>query len=365
MFNFGMGLNPKFGMGATNPRLTDRTSVFVSDWDTENTSAGSSITSKVALPLIATGTYNFVVNWGDGNEDTITTWNQAEATHTYAATGTYRIRITGIVSGWQFNNTLDKLKILDILSWGPLAFGAVTGHFYGCTNLAGAPGGSPDLTGVVNLSNCFRDCLTFNPASLNSWDVSAVQTFGNMFKSATLFNAIISDWDTAASISLASMFNNTAFNQDIGSWDVSSVTSCVSTFNNTPFNQDIGSWDIGEVTTCQWMFFSALDFNQDLGGWDTTKVTDMDRMFRSTSMDQDLSSWVVTALTTADTMFSSTTMSVANYEALLVGWEAQAVQNGVTFHGGSAQYNDPSAAATARAALVASHTWSITDGGPV
>jgi hypothetical protein len=59
----------------------------------------------------------------------------------------------------------------------------------------------------------------------------------------------------------------------------------------------------------------------------------------------------------------SVTLSTANYDSLLTGWEAQAVQNNVNFHGGNAKYS-AGAPATARAALIADHTWTITDGGP-
>jgi len=65
-------------------------------------------------------------------------------------------------------------------------------------------------------------------------------------------------------------------------------------------------------------------------------------------------------------MFVNITLSTANYNALLVGWEAQSVQTGVALHGGNSKYTAaPSDAATARAALIADHSWVITDGGPV
>jgi hypothetical protein len=67
--------------------------IFVSTWNTNNTSVGSSASNQIALPLISGGSYNFVVDWGDGSQDTITTWNQTEVTHTYATAGTYTISI--------------------------------------------------------------------------------------------------------------------------------------------------------------------------------------------------------------------------------------------------------------------------------
>ena len=75
---------------------------FISTWKTDNLSTGSSNSNQVKLPLMPNGSYNFYVNWGDGTVSSIAAWNQAEATHTYAAIGTYTITITGYINGWSF-----------------------------------------------------------------------------------------------------------------------------------------------------------------------------------------------------------------------------------------------------------------------
>ena len=70
-------------------------------------------------------------------------------------------------------------------------------------------------------------------------------------------------------------------------------------------------------------------------------------------------------MTTGQSQFFGWAMSTSSWEAILVDTEANNQNSTVTLHGGSATYNDPSDGATARAALIADHTWSITDGGAI
>jgi hypothetical protein len=72
----------------------------------------------------------------------------------------------------------------------------------------------------------------------------------------------------------------------------------------------------------------------------------------------------IAAATSMGGMFSGVTLPTTQYSDLLVNFEAQSVQNNVSFSGGNSQYS-AGAAATARAALIADHTWTITDGGQV
>jgi len=135
-----------------------------------------------------------------------------------------------------------------------------------------------------------------------------------------------------------------------------------SIFNNAySFNQDIGSWNTVNVTDMSFMFNNATAFNQDIGGWDTSSVTNMSGMFLvANSFDQDLGEWNVTALTDAANMFNSAKLSTKNYDSLLNGWDSQTLQTGVTFDGGNSNYCNGEAA---RANMISSDGWTITDGG--
>ena len=347
------------------------TTGFVSLWNTANTSGGSSTSTQVQLPLVATGTYNFVVDWGDGNTDTITTWNQAETLHTYASSGTYTITITGTCNGWSFANAGDRLKITSISSWGNLNLGNDAYYFYGCTNLnLNAVSDVLDLTGTTNLSFIFYNCTSLTTVNnINSWDVSSVTNMNNMF-SYTYFNSNISSWDVSSVTDMSAMFNNAfVFNQPIGSWDVSSVTNMNFMFlGAVDFNQDIGSWDVSSVTNMSSMFSSATSFNQPIGSWDVSSVTNMLGMFGSaTAFNQNIGSWDVSNVTDLSNFMinkTSANYSSTNLDAIYNGWSALTVQPNVTANFGTIKYT--SAGSAGRAVLDnAPNNWTITDGGLV
>jgi hypothetical protein len=108
-------------------------------------------------------------------------------------------------------------------------------------------------------------------------------------------------------------------------------------------------------------FYNADAFNQAIGSWDSSSVTDMRYMFFSAdAFDQDIGSWNATALTDATFMFNGIQLSTVNYDALLIGWGAQALQNGVPFSGGNSFY---CAGEVARNNMMSAYSWTITDNG--
>ena len=57
------------------------------------------------MALKNTGTYNFTIDWGDGNSDVITSWDQAEVYHTWAGTGPYTCSINGDATFGRWDTT--------------------------------------------------------------------------------------------------------------------------------------------------------------------------------------------------------------------------------------------------------------------
>ena len=294
--------------------------------NTNNTSAGSSTSTQFKLPLVSSGTINALVDWGDGTSSTITTWNQAEVTHTYATAGVYDIKITGVLRGWQFNNGGDRLKILDIINWGSLNI-SVDAGFAGCTNLTASATDAPTIT-TTSLATYFRGCNNFNSA-IGSWNVSNVLNFNEMFYISGFNNgnsADINNWTirTTGSVSMSQMFRQCPFNQPIGNWNTSAVTIMNNMFHENSFNRDISNWNVGNVTTMNRMFFGNYFFNQDIGSWNTGKVTNMGEMFRSSgAFNQNIGSWNTGAVTNMESMFQS----ASSFNQNIGAWDVSKVTN--------------------------------------
>lgn len=210
---------------------------FITTWKTDN--AGSSLTNQISIPTYSTGIYSCFVDWGDGKSNYINTYNDAAWTHTYSVAGTYTIKIFGKFVGLQFNNAGDKLKILNVLKWGQdfrLGVG-VSGHFYGCSNLAITATDVLQNGSNGNLEYTFRGCTSITTIpKIEYWDTSRVTSMLGTFYGCTNFNSPLTYWDTSSVINMTSMFNGaTAFNQDVSSFSIAALTTAKYMFASSGF----------------------------------------------------------------------------------------------------------------------------------
>jgi len=301
------------GIGLTTPARADAVP-FVSTWNTTNVSTGSSAANQITLPLTTAGDYDFSVDWGDGSVQQVTASGSTGVTHTYATAGEKTISITGTIEGWRFANTGDRLKLLGIAAWGPLQLGNAGGYFHGAANMDITATDAPDLTGTTDLSTAFLGASTLNA--------------------------------------------------DLSGWNVSGVTSMRSTFQNaSAFNGNINGWNVGSVRTMNSMFRGATAFNRDISGWSVTNVNDMASMFRgAAAFDQDLGDWDVSSVFDMANMLNGASLSLDNYDALLLGWARLTLEPGIDFHAGTSYYN-PTVALASRGTLTDQYAWTITDAG--
>tara|TARA_R110002020_G_scaffold69127_9_gene180188 strand:- start:117 stop:1058 length:942 start_codon:yes stop_codon:yes gene_type:complete len=286
----------------------------------DTTDSLGSASDTFVLPLVNDGVIDMDVDWGDSSTDTITAYNDAAVTHVYAASGTYTIEITGTIRGWKFNGTGDRRKMRVVSQWGDM-----------------------------NLTQgyAFKDCRDMTCTATDAPTITTT-SFYRMFQYC---------------------YDITGLGTGISSWDVSSVTTMRECFKYiTVFNGDISSWDVSNVTNFQGMLDRCDAFNQDIGGWNTSSATTFRYFLKSTdpassSFDQDISSWDISNVTHFGDMLYGQTLSTANYDALLIAWDGQSVQAGQSPNFGTSTYTGGGAAATARANLISSDGWTITDGG--
>ena len=227
---------------------------------------------------------------------------------------------------------------------------------------------------IEDMSQLFSNNTTFNQ-DISQWNVGSVKNMRLMFGNATAFNQDIGSWKTGTVTSMEQMFSGaTSFNKDIGSWNVSSVQNMRLMFGDaTFFNQDIGDWNVISVTNMRRMFINAVNFEgTNIGNWGNKvkNVVTMGVMFSgATSFDQKIGSWDVGKVSDMGGMFSGVTLSVSNYDNLLLGWDKQSLNSGVweknrTFDGGNSIPSDAplASAVEARQRLQLREGWTITDG---
>ena len=318
---------------------------FNSTWNTTYLSTGSTDNLSIKLPLEASGTYDFTVWWGDGTNDTITAYDQANVTHTYSAQGEYDVRINGTIIGWRFNYGGDRLKLVNITNWGTLRLGNSGEYFYGCSNLNVGATDTLNLTGTTSLYRAFRECSGLTTLDVSSWDTSSVTSFYGAFRECSGLTTLdASSWDTSNVISFSNtfMYCYDLSTLDASSWDTSNVISFSNTFNVciglTTLN--VSSWDTSSVTSFSNTFYKCYDLST-----------------------LDVSNWNVTSLTDATDMLYGVTLTNTSYDDLLYYWSLQSLQNDVPFGGGNSKYNCGDPATSRNDTLIGTYNWTITDGG--
>ena len=207
----------------------------------------TSVNTVFIVPLVDFGLLkpNLTISWGDGTSSPlITSSSSTDRIHTYSATGTYTITISGFMPGFSVNNNLNiRNLITELVQWGIV--GLRTINFYGCQNLTSIPGsasldgvgGYTGLAEVVNFNSAFQATrLSAIPSDLFDYSPNAT-TFSNTFASILTLTTVPSGLfdNVPAATTFASCFfacsaltsvPSTLFDQNIN------VTNFSGTFRN-------------------------------------------------------------------------------------------------------------------------------------
>jgi surface protein len=385
MFRGASAFNQDIG-GWNTANVTDMSSMFqatgafnqnIGGWNTAN------VTDMSAMFLGAGAFNQNIGGWTTGNVTNMgqmfsgasafnqdiggwTTGNVTNMSRMFSGAGAFNQNI----GGWNTSNVTDMSRMFsgagafnqNIGGWNTANVTDMSWMFLGAgafnQNIGGWNTGN-----VTNMSGMFSGAGAFNQ-NIGGWNTANVTDMSWMFADASAFNQNIGGWNTANVTNMSQMFRQaSAFNQNIGGWTTGNVTNMSNMFYlASAFNQNIGGWNTANVTNMSQMFRQASAFNQNIGGWNTANVTNMGQMFRQASaFNQNIGGWNVSALTNVSDMFIGATLSTANYDALLMGWNAQSLNSGVSFHGGNSHY---CLGEDARIAMTSAPTnWIITDGG--
>ena len=369
--------NPAFGGGAA-PANPD----FVTTWNV------ASDGEVVTLPLKSSGVFSGTIDWGDGGAtDTL---SYANRQHTYTSAGTYTITISGdTLQGWAFENGGDKLKITDVSNWGTIFEFDRTRMFQGCANMDVSATDVPTISTTAMTSQFYQTGIT--TPDWSAWDMSGVTDYQFCFQLSSSFNGNVANWVTSSTTNIKKMFAScTAFNTSLSTWVTSSLTNVEQAFQNCdsfnssvanwtlngtwfrPFDNcdvftgiGVNTWNTSGLTSAANMFVNCVAFNGDVSGWNTSALLTASNMFfNCDAFDQDLSAWDINQVTALNGfMQNAAGLSTANYDALLIAWDAQGVMSysGTVNFGGS-RYTSGGAAEAARTSLI-SKWGGITDGG--
>lgn len=295
-------------------------------------------------------TFNATIDWGDGTStSSITAYNDADLTHTYATAGDHDISISGTFPNMTFAGTGDVTKIKSVNNMGSVGMTSTYGMLWGATNLTSFTVGDADTSLVTSSHHMFRDCSSLTSLDLSTLDLSNCSNFFNFLKDCTSLTSInLSSFNTSSATSMTGMFSgcDSLTSVDLSSFNTSSVTSMNNMFRDC-----------------------SLLTSVDLSSFNTSSVTNMRHMFNGMSSSSQatitgIEDFDITSLTSnrLTNFLISSSLSTTVYDELLVNWQGQSGYDIQNPHFGSSTYTASSAAATARAALVTAG-WSITDGG--
>jgi surface protein len=288
---------------------------FVTQWNLATAGSGA---NQLSFGTATSGVVNYT--WQEispGSASGSGTWSGATLTITGLPAGaTIRLEIAPT----NFQRIImavgpDRDRLTQVEQWGSTTWTSMENAFWACANLQVTATDVPNLSGVTNMSQMFRQCSNLNsPSNINSWNTASVSNMSLMFNGAFAFNQNIGSWNTSAVTNMLGMFwAASAFNQNIGAWNTSVVTNMVnmffgaSVFNNGGSNS-INNWNTGAVTNMSYMFNRASAFNQNIGSWNIAAVTSMEEMFAFASVFNNggsnaINNWNTGAVTNMTGMF--------------------------------------------------------------
>jgi len=193
-------LNPPADGGVIPPE-TDNFRLEV-----DTTLAGTSGANQFTLPLIPGGTYNFIAVVDGVDQPAHTT--DVSPTYTFALSGINTLSIkpanallpTEGFAGVYFNDAGDKLKVLDVSSWGEMLWEDFRASFFGCANMViTSTDVVPVSAGATTTENMFNGCTSLS-ALPAVFDTTNITNANGMLSGCYMLDSLPAyPWDSCAS----------------------------------------------------------------------------------------------------------------------------------------------------------------------
>ena len=175
------------------------------------TIATSAADEPFTMPTPSGFTYDYTVDWGDGNTSgACTSYNDADAAHTYATAGSYTIAVSGTMQSIQFYNTTAGDQLTSVSNLGYMGWTSFNASFRECPNVISWSCGDCNTANVENMyAMFFGNGVWGAPPDVSSFDTTNVTTMQGMFSSNSNWSAPpigLSSFDTANVTSMKDMF---------------------------------------------------------------------------------------------------------------------------------------------------------------
>jgi surface protein len=294
------------------------------------------------LPTNSAGTYDVTIDWGDGTPiQTANAWNHANMRHTYAAAGSYQIKLSGRFSIFDYySNATVRSSVLFVKSveqWGDIGVVSFENGFRGATNLMRVDArdnlanvtdfsvmfsGCSKLTSLdvsrfntsaaTTLSGMFSGCSGLTSLDVSGFDTSAANNLGYMFSDCTGLTSLdVTRFDTSAANNLSGMFSNCSklTSIDVTKFDTSAANNLGSMFSRCSglTSLDVTRFDTSAANNLSSMFSGCSKLTSlDVSGFNTSAANNLSGMFGGCSglTSLDVSEFNTSAATTLRSMFT-------------------------------------------------------------
>ena len=216
---------------------------FVTVWKVGDADFGDG-SNSITLPLRNEDTvlgvtyeHNFTVDWGDGESDEITAFDDAAITHTYDNPGDYTVRINGTLEAWNFtrSDSTDNNKLIRVSSLGDMNWKTLEEAFEVCEKLTSFRG-TGDTSGVVEMNSIFLRATLLNDIDISGFNTAQVTDMSYMFFGAAAITELdLSHFNTSKVVSTAGMFSGATnlVTLDISGFDTTQVENLIDMFKDT------------------------------------------------------------------------------------------------------------------------------------